>query len=166
MSSSTIDLEVHQCVNLYDPLLNWPFSVFGFAPTDGLLREGSANAGVRDQRLAIEWVHKKIAAFGGDPERITIHGQSSGGLAVGMQILAYGNSRPYPSQQAICQSQALEPGITGIFSRHATWRVSAEVGCTYAPFDSAANLDYLRGIPMEVRLLLFHGAQGKWWYAD
>ncbi len=63
--------------------------MFGFAQTGALLAEGSTNAGIRDQRAALEWVHDNIAAFGGDPERITIHGQSSGGLAVGMQIMAY-----------------------------------------------------------------------------
>jgi len=64
--------------------------VFGFAQFEALTAEGSANAGLRDQRLALEWVNDNIAAFGGDPSHVTIHGQSSGGLAVGMQILAYG----------------------------------------------------------------------------
>src|ERR1700761_6922218 len=95
----------------------WDVLVFGFAQTDALLKDGSTNAGIRDQRLAIEWVHQNIAAFGGDPNKITIHGQSSGGLAIGMQILAYGGAKPQPFQQGICQSQALEPGITGNSTR-------------------------------------------------
>lgn len=53
--------------------------VFGFAQSDALQSEGSENAGLRDQRLAIEWVRDNIAHFGGDPEKITISGQSSGG---------------------------------------------------------------------------------------
>jgi carboxylesterase type B len=53
------------------------------------MQEGSTNAGLRDQRAGLEWVKANIAAFGGDPDKITIHGQSSGGLAVGMQIMAY-----------------------------------------------------------------------------
>ena len=124
--------------------------VFGFSQSSALLGEGSANAGVRDQRLAIEWVYENIAAFGGDPERITIHGQSSGGLAVGIQIMAYGASRPYPFQQAICQSQALEPGITGNFTLHSTYRVWLQTRCTNISFDSAASLKCLRSVPMEV----------------
>jgi carboxylesterase type B len=55
------------------------FSVFGFAQHETLRKEKSENAGLRDQRLAIEWVRDHIAAFGGDPEKITIFGQSSGG---------------------------------------------------------------------------------------
>lgn len=55
------------------------YIVFGFAKSDALQNEGSENAGLRDQRLAIEWVRDNIAEFGGDPEQITIAGQSSGG---------------------------------------------------------------------------------------
>lgn len=54
-------------------------TVFGFAQSDALQSEGSENAGLRDQRLAMEWVRDEIAQFGGDPDNITIFGQSSGG---------------------------------------------------------------------------------------
>lgn len=56
--------------------------VFGFAQSDALESEGSENAGLRDQRLAIEWVRDNIEYFGGDPEEITIFGQSSGGTRI------------------------------------------------------------------------------------
>ena len=53
--------------------------VFGFAQSNALYEEGSLNNGLKDQRLAIEWTKENIKYFGGDPERITIGGQSSGG---------------------------------------------------------------------------------------
>lgn len=59
--------------------INYRLGVFGFAQSDALQAEGSTNAGLRDQRLGIEWAKAHIAAFGGDPKSITISGQSSGG---------------------------------------------------------------------------------------
>jgi carboxylesterase type B len=56
--------------------------VFGFAQSGALEAEGSENAGLRDQRLAIEWARDHIEHFGGDPNQITILGQSSGGRFV------------------------------------------------------------------------------------
>ncbi|KAI0515051.1 acetylcholinesterase [Xylaria bambusicola] len=109
--------------------INYRLGVFGFGVSDALRVEGSTNAGLRDQRLALEWLQANVANFGGDPSRVTIFGQSSGGLAVGMQMLAYGGAREVPFQRAICESQALEPGITGNFTSDAWARVVAYAGC-------------------------------------
>lgn len=124
-------------------------SVFGFAQSAALRQAGSENAALRDQRLALDWVSENIAAFGGDPSRITIHGQSSGGLAVGMQIMAFGATRSYPFQQAICESQALEPGITGNFTREAMAAVWKATGCNNTGIDSEATVECLRKLPMQ-----------------
>lgn len=48
----------------------------------GWISDAPSNRGVRDWLLALEWVQRNIAAFGGDPSRVTIAGQSAGGGAV------------------------------------------------------------------------------------
>lgn len=123
--------------------------MFGFAQNEALKAEGSENIGLRDQRAGIEWTRDNIAHFGGDPNRITIGGQSSGGLAIGMQIMAYGGSRPVPFQQGSCESQALEPGITGDFTQKAMANVAAATGCNDTDLQSAATIECLRGLSMK-----------------
>ncbi|OTA57704.1 alpha/beta-hydrolase [Hypoxylon sp. EC38] len=129
--------------------MNYRLGFFGFAQSDALESEGSENAGLRDQRLAIEWVRDNIAYFGGDPEKITIFGQSSGGLAVGLQIMAYGGSKPVPFQQGICESQALEPGITGNFTIDAFQLVVDYVGCNKSALHSAETIACLRNLDLD-----------------
>ncbi|KAM5459009.1 hypothetical protein McanCB49686_001883 [Microsporum canis] len=65
--------------------VNYRVGIFGFPGAPGQRQ----NLGLRDQRLAIEWLRDNVKAFGGDPERITIFGQSSGALAVDAYSYAY-----------------------------------------------------------------------------
>lgn len=65
--------------------VNYRVGIFGFPGAPGLRQ----NLGLRDQRLAVEWLRDNAGAFGGDPSRITIFGQSSGALAVDAYSYAY-----------------------------------------------------------------------------
>jgi cholinesterase len=64
---------------------NYRLNIFGFPGAPG----ADTNLGLRDQRLAVEWVQKNIGAFGGNPKKIVIAGQSSGGAAVDWWSYAY-----------------------------------------------------------------------------
>src|ERR1043166_2091759 len=62
--------------------INYRLGVFGFFAHPELTKESDRNAsgnyGILDQIAALEWVQKNIAAFGGDPKRVTIFGGSAG----------------------------------------------------------------------------------------
>jgi para-nitrobenzyl esterase len=64
--------------------INYRLGVFGFLDLSRFGEEylGSANNGIRDIVLALEWVRQNIAAFGGDPSNVTVFGESAGAGAV------------------------------------------------------------------------------------
>ncbi len=70
--------------------LNYRLGPLGFACLPELKQEAGAtgNYGLYDQMTAIKWVKDNIAAFGGDPENITIMGQSAGGMSVQQHCLS------------------------------------------------------------------------------
>lgn len=65
---------------------------FGFLSSDEIYRFGAVNAGLLDMMFALQWVQDHISQFGGDPERVTISGESAGGGAVMLLDMAYGGT--------------------------------------------------------------------------
>jgi para-nitrobenzyl esterase len=70
--------------------MNYRLGVFGFLVHPELAKESGRNSagnyGLLDQLAALKWVHENIAAFGGDPENVTIFGESAGSFSVSAQM--------------------------------------------------------------------------------
>jgi para-nitrobenzyl esterase len=70
--------------------MNYRLSVFGFMTLPGLDAEsgygGSGNYGIMDQVAALRWVRANIATFGGDPDNVTIFGESAGSYSVSVIV--------------------------------------------------------------------------------
>lgn len=92
--------------------MNYRLGVFGFLVHPELAKESGHNSagnyGLLDQLAALKWVHDNIAAFGGDPENVTIFGESAGSFSVSAQMAS-------PRAKGLFQKAIGESG--GAFSR-------------------------------------------------
>ncbi|CAM3210911.1 carboxylesterase/lipase family protein [Asticcacaulis taihuensis] len=98
--------------------INYRLGVFGFLATPELSTESpvhaSGNQGIEDQIAALQWVKANIAAFGGDPDRVTIMGESAGANSVAVLVASPAAKGLF--QRAIAESGnysvPLDPGET------------------------------------------------------
>ena len=86
--------------------VNYRLGVEGF----GLFPDTPANPGLRDQLAALRWVRESVAAFGGDPDRITLAGQSAGAISIGALLAA-------PQAQGLVRRAVLQSGPPEAFDR-------------------------------------------------
>lgn len=87
--------------------INYRLNVFGFLCHPEITAEAPdapANFGHLDQQFATRWVKRNIAAFGGDPDNITIGGQSAGGGSVIAQLTS-------PQNEGMCQRAIIQSGM-------------------------------------------------------
>jgi para-nitrobenzyl esterase len=117
--------------------INYRLGVFGFAHLDEIFGEGfagSGNAGILDQVLALEWVRDNIARFGGDPDQVTIFGESAGGMSVGTLL-------GLPAAQGLFARAIVQSG-GGSFCREADAATQiARAVLAEAGIDSVAELE-------------------------
>lgn len=98
--------------NLIYVSIQYRLGIFGFLSGDQVAQNGVLNAGLLDQRAALEWVQRNIGAFGGDPARVTIWGGSAGGGSVTLQLTAGGAYDQPPFAGAIAEYRELQRRIT------------------------------------------------------
>ncbi|KAF5522930.1 Acylcarnitine hydrolase [Colletotrichum aenigma] len=107
---------------------NYRLNVFGF-PNSPQLPLEEENLGFLDQRMALEWVQENINAFGGDPSKVTIAGESSGGSSVD-RLVATIHSNP-PFRAAACSSGQATVSAIGREAGPISWAALVSLlGCT------------------------------------
>lgn len=83
---------INTSVGMNEPILfvslNYRVGLLGFANGVQAEKAGATNLGLLDQEMAVQWVIKNIKAFGGDPSRVTLSGQSAGSVATSWHVLA------------------------------------------------------------------------------
>jgi para-nitrobenzyl esterase len=124
---------------------NYRLGIFGFLAHPELDAEApSGNYGLQDQLAALRWVQANIAAFGGDPDNVTLFGESAGAMAVGL-LMASPLARGL-FHKAIAQSGAFWDG------RHGPLQTQDEArarGLAFAHRQGGASIAALRTMPAE-----------------
>ncbi len=137
--------------------LSYRLDVFGFMAHPELTKESphhaSGNYGLLDQNAALRWVKQNIAAFGGDPNKITIGGESAGSISVFAQMASPLSKTLIAG--AIGESGAMiKPTFTPV-----TLAEGEQRGVTFAEKVNAKTLAELRALPAE-KLLEATGQPG------
>ncbi|KUJ16870.1 triacylglycerol lipase-like protein [Mollisia scopiformis] len=83
---------------------NYRVSAWGFLASEEVRADGDLNAGLLDQRFALQWVQDHIEQFGGDPSHVVIHGVSAGAGSVALHLTAYGGRNDNLFVGAIAES--------------------------------------------------------------
>jgi para-nitrobenzyl esterase len=123
---------------------NYRVGALGFLAHPELTAESSqhtsGNYAILDMIAALQWVHRNIAAFGGDPSRTTIFGESAGSWAVNVLEAT-------PLAKGLFQRAIGESG--GQFIRHTALKTAEEAGVRFAKTLNADSLAALRAVPAD-----------------
>jgi len=129
--------------------INYRLGALGFFAHPELTRESphrsSGNYGLLDQIAALRWVHDNIAAFGGDPARVTVFGESAGAIDAGMLMCS-------PLARGLFARVIMESGpVLGIAYAHSL-RQAEQFGQRVATRAGAASIQRLRALPAQAIL--------------
>ena len=134
--------------------MNYRLGGFGFLPGSEILNSGNSNLGLLDQRMALQWVADNIAAFGGDPSKVTIWGESAGSISVFDQMALYNGDNTYKGRSlfrgAMMDSGSIVPAdpVDCAKSQVVYDTVVRSAGCSSAK----DTLECLRSLPYETYL--------------
>jgi para-nitrobenzyl esterase len=141
--------------NIIVVTINYRLGALGFLAHPALGPPGAVgNYGLADQQAALHWVHDNIANFGGDPGKVTVAGESAGGMSVCDHLVAPGSAGLFRAaiiSSAPCQAQADLPT-----AQRSSLDYAAEAGCgdpgTAAQCLRALPADRLQEVPSYVHI--------------
>jgi para-nitrobenzyl esterase len=123
--------------------VNHRLNLFGFlhlADIGGAKWKQSTNVGIQDLTASLEWVRDNIEGFGGDPDRVTIFGQSGGGGKT-TTMMAMPSAKGL-FHRAIAQSGSAFRGVTADDASAGAERLLAKLGIKSDELDKIQQLDY------------------------
>lgn len=116
---------------------NYRLGVFGFMASSAFDRASDGSYGLEDQRAALRWIQRNIAAFGGDPENVTVAGESAGAGSICMHLVAPAATRGLFAK-AIIQSANCSQHLRTLSEADLVGeKVAKLVGCTSGPGELA-----------------------------
>lgn len=123
--------------------VNYRTNVFGFATTPELPLD-KQNLGFLDQRLGLDWVQRNIHAFGGNPKKVTLFGESAGAFSIDALLTSYGKNSHPPFRGAILESGQISYDPQPDPSSVPAWnQLSGAFGC---PGTFSSNITCLRNV--------------------
>lgn len=141
--------------------INYRLGVFGFFAHPALTRESehrsSGNYGLMDQILALQWVRRNIARFGGDPKNITVFGQSAGSMDTGMLMASPLAAGLF--QKAIAESGSpFQPPLASLAEAE---QAGAELAASLDAPSGEDTIAFLRDIPAAELIKKMEALQGE-----
>ncbi|KAG5771825.1 hypothetical protein H9Q72_001760 [Fusarium xylarioides] len=127
--------------------IQYRLNIFGLPNASGLAEVGkNLNLALLDQRLAVEWVRDNIARFGGDPDRITLWGESAGAYATDGYLFAWARDPIVKGVIADSGNALAIEGSLGDARNHSTFSIAAKhLGC--GELSPKKELQCMRDVP-------------------
>ncbi|KAI0326862.1 carotenoid ester lipase precursor [Cubamyces sp. BRFM 1775] len=143
------DAIVRRSVEMGKPIvyanMNYRVGALGFLGGKEVKEAGVGNLGLQDQRTALRWVQKYISIFGGDPDKVTLWGESAGAISIGLQMVANDGDNEGLFRGAIMNSGSPLPTGDIELQQSSYDTVVEHAGCAEAD----DTLECLRGVPAD-----------------